>query len=57
MAGYVLHKLIKKRHAVDGPIQKDQEYITETSSDEWIKLIDHDGLVHVTEVSSVVCIY
>ena len=45
----IIHKLKNKRHAVDGLIQKDQEYITETSSNEWIKLIDHGGLVHVTE--------
>lgn len=49
MSGYVLHKPKKKRHALDGLIQKDQEYITETSSNEWIKLIDRGGLVHVTE--------
>ena len=49
MAGYVLRKLKKKRHAVDGLIQKDREYIAETSSNEWIKLIDRGGLVHVTE--------
>ena len=51
MDGYVLHKLKKKWHAVDGLIQKDQEYITETSSNEWIKSIDRGGLVHVTEES------
>ena len=49
MAGYVLYKLKKKCHAVDGLIQKDRDFITETSSSEWIKLIDRDELVHVTE--------
>ena len=49
MAGYVLCKLRKKQHAVDSFIQKDQDYITETSSNEWIKLIDRGGLGHVTE--------
>ena len=39
MAGYVLYKLKKKRHAVDGLIQKDRDFITETSSNEWIKLM------------------
>ena len=49
MAGYVLHKLKKKQYAVDDLIQKDREYITETSSNEWIRLIDRGGLVHITE--------
>ena len=49
MAGYVLHKLKKKQYTVDDLIQKDREYITETSSNEWIKLIDRGGLVHITE--------
>ena len=44
-----LHKLKKKQNAVDGLIQKDREYIAETSSNEWIKLIDCGGLVYVTE--------
>ena len=57
MAGYVLHKLKKKQYAVDDLVQKDREYITETSSNEWIRLVDRGGLVHITEVSSAVCIY
>jgi len=51
MAGYVLHKLKKKKKIVDYLVQKDREYIDQTSSPQWVQLVDCGGLVHVTKVS------
>jgi len=49
MAGYVLRKLKNNKIAIDYLVQKDREYIDQTSSTQWVKLIDRGGLVHVTE--------
>ena len=49
MGGYVIRKLNKKQYSVDCLIEKNKDSIAETSSTEWVNLIDRGGLVHVTE--------
>lgn len=49
MAGYVIRKLNKKQDSVDCLIEKNKDSMAETSSSEWVNLIDRGGLVHVTK--------